>query len=203
MASKETAAGSGKLAVVGKHLGALGAVAAVALGLSACGQGQATDQTNHVPPTTTAPPLPGGYGLIPAVSGLSDRIVLNSTRITSGQSIGGALLVVNHGTVPINLTTSCRPDYVVVLTSSTYTPQVAWATVCSGRPFIVAPGTNRLPLHVITTYLGCRQGGPPSTEPRCLSSGPPPLPAGDYDAVLVGDGLALPKPQPIAVTLTK
>ena len=28
-------------------------------------------------------------------------------------------------------------------------------------------------------------------------------PAGSYDAVLIGDGLALPEPQPVPVTLTK
>jgi hypothetical protein len=196
---------SGSLAAIGPELAALGLVAAVTLGLSACGQGQSTDPIiSHVSPTTTAPPLPGGYGLIPAARVLSDRIVLNSTRIASGQSIGGALLVLNQGPVPINLTKTCRPNFVVVLTSSIYTPQVAWTSGCAVVPFIIAPGTNRFPVQVTTTYLGCHQSRPPSTAPKCLSSGPPSLPVGNYDAVLVGDGgLALPKPQPVPVTLCK
>lgn len=192
-----------RLTVMAQRFPALGVLAAVALALSACNQGQsAGPTTSHPSPTTTAPPLPGGYGLIPAGRGLSDRIVLNSTRIASGRPIGGALIVVNHGAVPINLTKTCRPNFVVVLTSSTYTPQVAWPSDCAVGPFTIAPGTNRFPVQVTTTYLGCHQSGPPSTVPRCLSSGPPSLPAGNYDAVLVGNGLALPKPQPVAVTLT-
>lgn len=190
-------------AVVSGRLAVLGSVAAVALTLSACSQGRPTVQGSRHPPATTAPPLPGGYGLLPAVAGLSDRIVLDSTRIASGQSISGALLVVSHRSPPVNLTTTCRPDFQVVLTSASYTPEVAWAAVCSDRPFTIVPGTNRLALRVITTYLGCRQSGPPSTEPECLASGPPPLPPGNYDAVLVGDGLALPRPHPVPVTLTK
>ena len=105
----------------------------------------------------------------------------------------------NHG-VAINLTKTCRPDFLVVLTSSSYTPLVAWAADCTAAPFIIASGTNRFPIQVATTSLQCRQGGPSA---NCLANGPPSLPAGNYDAVLVGNGLALPKPQPVAVTLTK
>lgn len=169
--------------------------------VAACGQAQSSNQHTGST-TTTAPPLPGGYGLVAPDPSLSDRMVLSSTRIASGHPIDGYLLVDNHGTVPINLTHGCRPDFVVVLTSSSYTPQVAWTTGCSGLAFIIEPGTNRFPLQVMTTYLECRQRGPVTTEPKCLTSGPPPLPAGNYDAVLVGDGLALPKPQPISVILT-
>jgi hypothetical protein len=55
---------------------------------------------------------------------------------------------------------------------------------------------------VTTTYLGCGQGGSGSSGPVCLSSGPPPLPEGSYDAVLIGLGLGLPEPRPVPVTLT-
>jgi hypothetical protein len=196
--------GDARLCVVERRLAAVAAVAMVVLGLSACSQRPlSAHRSGDSSPTTTAPLLPDGNGLTPAAGVLSDRIVLKSRRIASGQSIGGSLLVVNHGGAPINLTKMCRPDFVVALTSSSYTPIVAWAANCSGLPFIIAPGTNRLPLKVITTYLGCSQGGRPSTEPKCTSTGPPPLPTGNYDAVLFGDGLALPKPQPISVTLTK
>ena len=64
-----------RLTVVGR-LAALGVLAAVVLALSACSQGQSAGPAiGHFSPTTTAPPLPGGYGLIPAAKGLSDRIV--------------------------------------------------------------------------------------------------------------------------------
>jgi len=170
--------------------------------LASCGPDQSAKQQIHPTTTTTAPPLPGGYGLVTPDPSLTTQIVLSSTRIASGHSINGTLLVVNRGTIPINLTKACRPDFVVALTNSNYVPQVAFATVCSGRPFTIAPGANHLHVDVTTTYLGCRQGGSPSTVPNCLSDEPPPLPAGNYDAVLIGDGLALPEPRPVPVTLT-
>lgn len=176
----------------------------VATGVSACTQGQSSvGKAGDLTTTTTAPPLPRGYGLLPSAGNLSDRIVLKSTRTTSGTTIDGTLLVINHGKMPVNLTKGCRPGYEVVLTNSRYVPQVAWPQDCLARSFLIVPGTNRLSLQVLTSYLGCRQAGPPTTEPKCLSSGPSPLPAGNYDAVLVGGGLPLPEPQPVAVTVTR
>ena len=131
------------------------------------------------------------------------QIVLTSSRTTAGHFIDGALLVVNHGTVSINLTKTCKPGFVVALTNSKYVPQVAFSAVCSTRPLIIIPGTNRLPVRVITTYLECQQGGSVSAEPACVANEAPPLPTGTYDAVLVGDGLALPEPQPVPVILMK
>jgi hypothetical protein len=132
---------------------------------------------------------------------LTDRIDLTTTRIRSGHPIDGALVVVNHGATAINLTDPCGPEFAVALTNSRYVPLVAFAAACSIRAFMIKPGTNRLPLHVTTTYLGCGQTPSPFTEPQCTSSGPAPLPTGAYDAVLVGFGLRLPEPEPVAVTL--
>jgi hypothetical protein len=109
----------------------------------------------------------------------------------SGNTIDGTLVVVNRGS-PVNLTKSCRPDYVVVLTNAKYAPQVAFTSDCLAQPFTIRTGTNRLPIHVLTTYLVCH-------PPACTSD----LPAGNYDAVLVGNGLALPEPKPISVTLSE
>ena len=168
--------------------------------LTACGEAQSTGSSTT---TTTAPPLPGGYGLTTPDSSLTDRIVLKSSRTTAGQSIDGTLLVFNHGAAAINLNKGCRPSVVVALTNSKYVPQVAFAADCSSQPLVIIPGANRLPVEVVTTYLECQQVGSVSTEPACVASGAPPLPAGSYDAVLVGNGLALPEPQPVPVTLTK
>jgi hypothetical protein len=170
--------------------------------LSACGQGPSADRHPSRPTTTTAPPLPGGYGLAAPNPTLTDRIELATSRIRSGRSLDGALIVVNHSTRSINLTHPCRPEFTVALTNSRYMPLVAFTTGCSDQAFMVKPGTNRLPLHVTTTYLACGQTPSSSTKPRCTSSGPPPLPPGIYDAVLIGFGLRLPEPQPVAVTLT-
>jgi hypothetical protein len=64
-------------------------------------------------------------------------------------------------TVSINLTKTCKPGFVVALTDSKYVPQVAFSAVCSTRPLIITPGTNRLPVRDITTYLECQHKGVP------------------------------------------
>ena len=170
---------------------------------AACGQTRPGSSNTTAVPTTTAPPLPGGYGLLPSDPHLSDRILIATNRSKPGLSIDGTLVVVNDGAAPINLTKSCRPDFVVALTNSHYTPQVAFAAVCRSTPLMIAPGSNRLPVRVMTTYLGCGSSGSHSAEPACLADGgPPPLPMGEYDAVLIGSGLALPEPEPVAIRLT-
>lgn len=116
----------------------------------------------------------------------------------------GTLLVVNHTAASMNLTKTCQPSYAVALTNSKYAPRVAFATVCSSAPFVIAPGTNRFPISITTTYLACQQSPSSSSDlPTCIKSGAPPLPAGTYDAVLIGDGLALPRPQPVPVVLVE
>jgi hypothetical protein len=166
---------------------------------AACGQTQASTTNTTGVPTTTAPPLPGGYGLLPSDPHLSDRIVLSTNRITSGHIIYGSLVVMNHGTAPINLTKRCMPHFGVALSSSHYIPQMGFPADCRSTPFIINPGSNRFPIGGSTTYDSC---GEASAEPPCIDRGPPPLPAGAYDAVLIGDGyLALPQPHPVPVTL--
>jgi hypothetical protein len=169
--------------------------------LAACGEAQSTGSPTT---TTTAPPLPGGYGLTIPDSSLTDRIVLKSSRTTAGRPIDGTLLVFNHGAAAINLNKGCRPSFVVALTNSKYVPQVAFAAVCSSAPLNIAPGTNTLPISITTTYLQCQPVGSSGPDhPACVGDEAPPLPIGSYDAVLIGDGLALPEPQPVPVTLTK
>jgi len=81
--------------------------------LAACTNPQASSapKLSHSTTTTTAPVLPGGYGLLPSDPGLTDRIILKSARSTAGKPIPGTLLVINHTAVSINLTKTCRPSY--------------------------------------------------------------------------------------------
>ncbi|MGO8871291.1 MAG: hypothetical protein ACLQPH_07785 [Acidimicrobiales bacterium] len=110
----------------------------------------------------------------------------------------------NHGSTPINLNKGCRPDFQVALTSKTYQPMIAFAAVCTLRPFIIRPGVNRLPVQVVTTYESCLQPDASSAVSirKCVNNAPPPLPTGKYEAVLFGSGdLPLPEPRPVPVTL--
>jgi hypothetical protein len=78
--------------------------------------------------------------------------------------------------------------------------------MCTSGPFTIKPGVNRLAVTVTTTYQSCAQspGQASRHTPPCRPGRQkmPPLPAGHYHAVLVGEGLPLPAPAPVPVTLT-
>ena len=135
-------------------------------------------------------------GLVPSWPQLHDSLVLKRTTVTGGSKLSGTLVVVNDGSDPINLNGGCGANFVVVLTSSSYRPKIAWTAECSVRPLLIAPGVNRLPITILTTYLSCVPTPPNST------CGFPPLAAGRYQAVLRGELLALPEPLPVPVRVT-
>jgi hypothetical protein len=143
------------------------------------------------------------HGLLPAWRQVHDHLALKRTTVVTGTTIDGTLIVVNAGKRPIDLKTRCRPKFEVAVMSPSYTPQVAFRATCNGRPFIIKPGENRLPVKVFTTYLSCspQTGTAFSTIPACTASGPPPLRTGRYRTVLEGTGLALPQPKPVVVSL--
>ncbi|HVX20494.1 MAG TPA: hypothetical protein VHB02_04035 [Acidimicrobiales bacterium] len=192
-------------------LSAAGGVVAVALlaaslaPLAAWGAGQAVPAQ-----PAPRPPDPRSFDdLFPALPKLHDRLVLDDTTVTAGTAIHGTLVVVNQGKRPIDLTAGCRPKYAVALEGPGYTPGPVFTTTCDTRPFVFGPGTTRLPVAVQTTYLACSdtpEGSTPSGVLPCTGSGPPPLPAGRYTAVLVelvgpATGWGLPRPKPVVVTI--
>ena len=144
--------------------------------------------------------------LLPAPRGLTDRLVLQRTHVTAGTAIKGALVVTYRGRAPLNLNRlnpngaglTCRPQFALALTNQRIPPTVAFPQPCSQRPFLIKPGVNRLPVTVPTTCQVSNQAPACPGGRRQL----PPLPAGRYEAVLIGDGLALPAPAPVPVTLS-
>lgn len=156
--------------------------------------------------TASSPTLPSTIparesGLSPADPHLSDRLVLTTVRVPAGVTINGTLVVTNHGPKPINLNHGCAPHYEVALTNRHYRPTVVVPTECADRPLLLEPGINRFPITVITTYLACGSPGTASV-PACENQTAPNLPVGKYEAVLFGEGLALPAPTPVLVALT-
>ena len=147
----------------------------------------------------------GRFGLLAASNKLSDRIILRSTHAVAGMPISGFLVVANRGSKTINLTHGCRPSFAVGLTKNPHSvPAVNFALPCSAASFLISPGMHRLAITVETTYSSCAAPGGSSavTMARCLPGGrEPPLPAGTYEAMLVGSGIALPAPHPVAVRL--
>ena len=190
-----------------RYVLAAASVAAAGL-LVACGSPHAqtpSSGTSSSGAPTASPAPTTATGLIPAPSGLTDRLFLKQTRVTAGTPIKGWLVVTYRGRAPINLNRGCRPQYAVVITNHRFPPDVAFPADCSAAPFVIKPGENRLAVTVITTYRMCAQVASQATSsmPACLHGHQimPPLPPGRYEAVLVGDGLPLPAPAPIPIRL--
>jgi len=193
------------------HLrGLLAAAAMTAAGLlTACGSPHAPasspgSSSAGAPGVSPAPAA--SIGLIPAPRGLTDRLVLQRTRVTAGTPIKGTLIVTYRGRAPINLNHHCRPYYAVVVTNHRFPPAAGFPADCSAAPFIIKPGENRLAVTVQTTYLTCSQVASQATSssPACLHGRQtmPSLPPGRYQAVLIGDGtLPLPAPAPVPAIL--
>lgn len=188
---------------------ALAATAAAGL-LAGCGTPAAGPDAASPGPsaTRTATAMPTAaptLGLRPASPLLTTRLVLTRTTATAGTPIRGVLVVTYRGSRALNLTRQCRPQFAVILTNSAFPPEAAFPLVCSLEPFLVKPGENRLPFTVSTSYPRCSQTGSAADGTPPCGSGTalmPPLPAGHYRAVLVGDALALPAPAAVPVTLT-
>ncbi len=181
----------------------------VGLTLVACGSSQAQPD-RHLPvvggsvPTTPSHPTSESLGLIPANPALTDRLVLGATRVPSGTTIKGTLLVTNHSDQPINLSARCQPSWAVGLVGQTVTQHPAFTTSCTFRPLLVHPGVNRYAVSFQTTYSECATTQTRSVIPipACRGNGAPGLPSGTYFAYLFGLDLALPEPSPVAVTVT-
>ena len=203
----------------------------VAFGVDACASTRNASQIQgpRASPTTTSsttatssPPTPGQVlpfsphpdfagplpdGMWPAWPQLHVALHLQETHAKSGTPIAGELLVTNDGSQPIARAPgrSCSTTFVVALESPTYTPDIAWtAAACTlgpGTPEPVwPPGLTTIPFTIITTYNGC--GGQPQTIPCAPHGGPPALPSGTYHTFVDSNGMALPQPAQLTVTLT-
>jgi len=158
---------------------------------------------------------PSAHSGTSASSQISDTIYLTETRVVSGPKVRGDLVIHNPGK-PIDLTprtrdvggrilAGCEPYWDIYLSNSKVTQEIGFAADCSTKQLLVAHGTTRLPISLITTYTSCGPIGQPPTpnNPTCLRSGAPPLPSGRYFAkILWSQPVALPSPKPVVVTIT-
>lgn len=140
------------------------------------------------------------YGLIAANPAITDQIELSTNRLPTGGPLHATLEVVNHSSGPIALSKTCKSDMLGVLGNKSIPPRFSFRNTCESKKVVLRPGTNRWPLHVMTTYLYCT--GPNGSRPCLKGGGFPPLPRGGYYMVLIGSGLPLPAPRPVPVSLT-
>jgi len=176
--------------------------------LSGCGDGPVASMPPGTVPPGSHDRSASERGLLPAAATLDIRLQLSRSHAAAGNPIPGRLIITNSGQTPVNLTSrryGCRPKYGIVLTSRQVFPNATFTTDCKTGPFLIPPGRSTLPVVVQTTYASCQGPGGQSTRhlPACGAQGQiPPLPAGAYQAVLIGTGLALPDPPKITVDIS-
>jgi hypothetical protein len=192
------------------RLAALAAGTAAAGLLAGCTTAAPHSATSPAPRARASQPAqPSATGLLPASPDLSDRLVLQATRVTAGARIPVTIIVTNRGKTPVRLADSngCRPAYAAAVTNGRFPPNVSFSADCRVRPLVLRPGVTRLKTTVLTTYQGCTMTKAQATPnfPQCLTGKHPllpPLPAGRYRVILVGENLALPAPAAVPVQLT-
>jgi hypothetical protein len=192
------------------RLAALAAGTAAAGLLAGCTTAAQDSATSPAPKARTSQPAQSSVtGLLPASPSLSDRLVLRSSQVTAGAQIPATIIVTNRGKAPVRLADSngCRPSYAAAIIKAGQ-PNISFGASCSLDPLVLAPGVTRLQTTLSTRYQGCtpiKAQATPSA-PQCLGGKQhpviPPLPAGRYRVVLVGENLALPAPAAVTVQLT-
>ena len=107
------------------------------------------------------------------------RLALASTRLRTGTTVHGHLVLTNSGDLPVDLNQGCTPEWDVVLGKGTKPPGVAFAQICGDEAFVVKPGTTKLPFSLA---VGKR-------------------PPGHYRAFLVAGDPSFPNARPVKVTV--
>ena len=110
-------------------------------------------------------------------------------------------VVVQNNTGRALQASGCGSTFALALTSATYQPQVGWLRCLTNISF--PPGRSTYNVTLVASYLACTRGTPSSTLPSCLPSGQaPPLPPGDYRAVLFQNPSIAPSPPARPIHLT-
>jgi hypothetical protein len=114
-----------------------------------------------------------------AAGTVTARVALPSTRLTARSTVKGHLVLMNSGDQPVDLNHGCSPKWDVVLGRGPRPPGVMFTLDCGTDPFVVRPGTTRLPFEL---RVGRRAPG-------------------TYRAFLVANDPAFPSAPPVKVTV--
>ena len=164
------------------------AVAAAGLVVALLGLGtflatRHTSSTTLTSETATTTPTP------PPVSVEVD-LPLDTMR--TGTTATAQVVVQNNTGQPLEVR-GCGSPFALALTSPSYQPEVAVPTCASMISF--PPGRSTYTLELSANYLACRTSPSPTATVACLPSGGiPPLPPGDYQAVLYQNYPIAPSP---------
>jgi hypothetical protein len=159
-----------------------------------------------------------GWGTVADASTSTPRpikvhLTLTQTQVVAGQPIKGTVVITNRTDKSITVKTCAANGWLAVGLSGQVDSYPFGSLLVACPPSIrLAPGANRFPVTVITTYASCVQPQPAGTPwapvPTCtVSNGrltKPPLPAGRYSTKfhLVGLTGLTQSPNPVVVSLT-
>jgi hypothetical protein len=141
----------------------------------------------------------------PSSAPIQVRVALHHTRVVAGSPIKGTVVLTNTTSRKITVESCARNGWLQVgLRGRGYAYQAISTLIACPPSIRLAPGANRFPVTVLTTYEGCLQAGGKSVTslPPCRSTGPPPLPAGRYFSTVFIMGLAHITKAPRDVTVT-
>lgn len=137
------------------------------------------------------------------------HIALAKHRVMAGQPIKATVLLTNTAHRAITVNACAQNGWLQVgLKGHGYAYAANSLLILCPHSIRLAPGANRYPVTVITTYEGCVQPGGGRATPQtpfCASKGLPALPPGNYSTVVSIMGLEhlTRSPNRIAVTLTE
>jgi hypothetical protein len=136
------------------------------------------------------------------------RVALRHSRVVAGQPVKGTVILTNTTSRKITVESCAKNGWLRVgLKGHGHTYQANSTLIACPPSIRLAPGANRFPVTVLTTYESCLQPGGESVTslPACTSNGPPPLPAGRYSTTVSIMGLPqmTEAPRPISVTLLR
>jgi hypothetical protein len=162
-----------------------------------------TDQPGYLP---LAPRVPVRIVAARGAQEFTARIELPGDTFVAGTDVEGTLVVNNPtGHAVTRYAAGCN-KWVIVLTNATVPPSAIFTTEgCFGKKVVLAPGANRYPFTLSTSYANCSNAVPPPSPSRHCQPMQSlyPMPIGHYEAVLYSDrsGTVFPTPPPVAVTL--
>jgi hypothetical protein len=153
------------------------------------------------PPPTTIPPQ-----TIPAVTttmrpgSVATRIEIPDP-ILGGQEFTATLVVENNGDHELSiLVNGCQPKWSIALTNESHPPDQAFTADCPTAPFVAPIGTTRFAITNRAIASSCTPNGVgTAATPKCINGGIPPLPPGEYLAVLIGSIPGIPNPAPVPI----
>jgi hypothetical protein len=181
-----------------RHIDVRRVVTVLALLVAGCASGGHTSSrsTQSAGTGSTASPHVTSGG---SSAHVSARVILPSRTMAAGSFLAGRVVVQNNSGRAIRVP-GCGTIFQVALVSSTYHPTVGW-TQCL-HTVTIPTGESSYPTPVPAIYRFCSEE-PQGSAPTCMFGGhPPPLPPGDYRAVLFQEGHLIPFPPAVTVRVT-